>query len=449
MREISPQFIQHATRTWIALTIEVLATAFLFVCFNLVGLSKDISILFTFIVAIISVLIGVKITYKDSRKSSLMPTFRKPVLEQPVERSQSEQKSVEQPQSEQKSADLFFLDAPYDNTIQLWANKVFAQYLTEQSHFERIFAYHLEWHLDFQKNAWSKVEPTLQDLATDKAEQKWHILLKSSLAEQLDNEQGWVQPLVLSLTQLSQIKQKSAQKLLQSPNTHQSIPFLIQCLNEESRLEYTCAKQIKRNLNLQNETRQKWSAFLRQSLTEKNYFEQKIFELLLQELDEQTQSEQDVAILLKQGFDIQQRTEQIWISALVQNLTKQNQFKQEPTKLLISPGQNWVEAIVRIRDEQAKAEKEWIETLLKHTEEDKKVEQKLDEMFSLRTEQQTETEKLSENQAWQDFINSIEQRLEKRIQVKKEVTENLAESLEAQSQVKQEAADLLTESLAD
>ena len=471
MRENSDRFIQHATRTWIALTAEILVTAILFVCFNLVGIPKNASILLTLLVAIVAVLIGVTITSKESSKISFKPILRTSAPNKLVEQFQAKQGSVEQSQAkqelvEQSQAEQKLIENPRHNEVpaRLYfdldrANfnrhlvKLLVQDLTQQSHFEQLCANHLTWHLDFQRDAWSKVEPILLHLATHKVGriEVTPTLLKTTLDEQLHIEQGWIESLVWGLTAQSQIRQSSVQKLLQSSDVQQGADLLIESLTKESNLAQTCAIQIKSSLSMQTKAIQSWPVFLKQNTVEKNDIDYKRFERFLEQLDMQTRFEQEISRILKRGFDVQKKTEQFWIVAMVQYLTE-GQTKQELFRKFTLPTEpDWFDALIQIRYEQTKAEQLWVETLIKHSEEDKVAEQKLDETFSYGSEEQlgeqTKVETPSESQTWQNFIDSIEQRLEKRKQINEEVARDLAESLEEQSQVKQEAANLLKESL--
>lgn len=68
--------LQHTTRTWLTLSIEILVTTACFILFALIGLSKEVGIFLTFGISIISVVIGIKIMYaisfpfKGARQSS-------------------------------------------------------------------------------------------------------------------------------------------------------------------------------------------------------------------------------------------------------------------------------------------------------------------------------------------------------------------------------------------
>src|SRR6266536_3421722 len=202
MKANSDRFIQHATRTWIALTAEILVTAILFVCFNLVGIPKNTSILLTFLVAIVAVLIGATITNKENTKISFKPMLRTSAPDKLDEQFQAKQESFEQSQSTQKLVEntrhkevpgSLYFDS--DRTkFKHYFVKLLVQDLTKQSHFEQLCANHLTWHLAFQRDSWSKMEPTLLLFATHKLGQieLTPTILKTILEDQLHIEQGWI-----------------------------------------------------------------------------------------------------------------------------------------------------------------------------------------------------------------------------------------------------------------
>jgi len=64
MKEHFYRTAQHARMTWTALTVEILATAFLYMILRLAGISNDISVLLSFIGALVFVFLGVRTTNK-------------------------------------------------------------------------------------------------------------------------------------------------------------------------------------------------------------------------------------------------------------------------------------------------------------------------------------------------------------------------------------------------
>ena len=58
--------LRHAATTWLALSLEILVTTGCFMLFILVGVPKEVSVFLTLVISVISVAIGLRVTYKLS-----------------------------------------------------------------------------------------------------------------------------------------------------------------------------------------------------------------------------------------------------------------------------------------------------------------------------------------------------------------------------------------------
>lgn len=66
MQQDMKHTLRHAATTWVALSLEMLVTTGCFTLFILFGVPKEVSVFLTFVVSIISVAIGLQMTYKLS-----------------------------------------------------------------------------------------------------------------------------------------------------------------------------------------------------------------------------------------------------------------------------------------------------------------------------------------------------------------------------------------------